>query len=82
MDEPDRIESARGTRAVRLPTHRRLAVERHRQYARRRRLARPTRATEKVGVRHLALLHGVAQCPCDMLLAQDVGETLGPVPPV
>jgi hypothetical protein len=33
-------------------------------------------------VGHLAFLHGVAQCPRDMLLAQDVGKTLRTVPPV
>jgi hypothetical protein len=33
-------------------------------------------------VGHLAFLDGVAQCPRDMLLAQDIGEALRPVPPV
>ena len=46
---------------------------------RHRRLARPARADEQVGVMDLPLLDGVAQRAHDMLLADDVGERAGAV---
>ena len=56
--------------------HRRpaLAVQARREHLGHRRLARPARAHEQVGMVDLALLNGVAQGPHDMLLAHDVRE--------
>ena len=51
-----------------------LAVHARREHLRHRRLARPPRAHEQVGMVDLALLDGIAQGPHDMLLAHDVRE--------
>ena len=51
-----------------------LAVQARREHLGHRRLARPARAHEQVGMVDLALLDGIAQGPDDMLLAHDVRE--------
>ena len=56
-----------------------LAVERLGEDARERRLARPARAGEEVGLAHLVVLDRVAERADDRLLADDLVEVLRPV---
>ena len=57
----------------------RLAIQRHRQNSCNRCLTDPTMSTEDVTVRNSSLLDGVPQRPRDVILADNIGESLGPV---
>ena len=68
------IDDAGVADAARLDGRPVLAVQAGGEDLRHRRLARPARADEQVGVVDLALLDGVAQRAHDVLLADHVGE--------
>ena len=73
---------ARGTDPARLTVDRGLAVEDLGQDPRRRRLARPPRPTEQVGVPEAVLRGGVPQRRHHVVLPHDLVEPLRPIPPI
>jgi len=59
-----------------------LAVERLGQNASGGGLAGPARTREQIGVTLCAVVHRIAQCPHNMVLAAELPEVAGPIPTV
>ena len=74
---PDALaRRALAARLAIIPPRAALAVERHRQDARQRRLPRPARAAKQVAVRYTVMGDGAFERRRDVRLHRDIGERL------